>query len=96
MSKNVTCKRCGQKNLEWAQTKAGKWYLTPIEGKKIYGENGRHIKTLALAHKCPSAEDLRNEERDLLYIVKLEEFKGRYNAHDLAVQAVYAELGEWE
>ena len=97
MSKTVTCKRCGKGSLRWAQTKAGKWYLTPIEGHKVHGDDGRHIKTLALAHRCPTPEQVRNEARDLRYEELVQEFgMGKYGTHDKAIAQVKAELGDWE
>ena len=61
MSKSIVCNRCGEKNLRWTQTKAGKWFLTPSEGVVITGENGRGIKTLYLGHRCKSPEELEIE-----------------------------------
>ena len=70
--KPVTCKRCGCPNLRWAMSKKGNWYLTPMEGKQIRGENGRVIKVLALGHRCDAylereaqyaADEARHMER---------------------------------
>jgi hypothetical protein len=55
--KMITCKRCGTSGLVWATTKAGKYYLTPAESAQVKGENGRVIKTLQLAHRCPTPEE---------------------------------------
>ena len=52
MAKSVTCKRCGRNDLQWKQSKAGKWYLTYDEGVGISGESGRNIKTVYPAHEC--------------------------------------------
>ena len=60
-TKVVTCNRCGESNLRWAQSKKGNWYLTPIEGARVYGENGNVIKTIAVAHRCRSAEEVAHE-----------------------------------
>ena len=49
---NVSCKRCGCPDLQWQQTKAGKWYLTSAEATAIRGESGRIIKTIRPAHRC--------------------------------------------
>jgi len=52
MKKVVTCKRCGRNDLQWRQSKAGKWYLTYDEGVGISGDSGRQIKTIHPAHEC--------------------------------------------
>jgi hypothetical protein len=52
MSKSVTCKRCGRNDLQWRESKAGKWYLTYDEGVAISGESGRQIKTIHPMHEC--------------------------------------------
>ena len=73
--KPVTCKRCGASDLKWAQSKAGKWYLTPIEGMKIRGETGRIIKTIAVGHRCEE-HILRQEQEardEALYMERLRE-----------------------
>jgi len=38
---NVSCKRCGCPDLQWQQTKAGKWYLTSAEATAIRGGAGQ-------------------------------------------------------
>lgn len=98
---SITCRKCGEGGLKWAQTKAGKWYLTPAEGKKVYGDGDRHIKTLALAHRCKTEqereEQQRNDARDLRYqeLRELPEYKG-WDGHDKAIATIHAEMGPWE
>ena len=53
----MTCNKCGKGGLVWATSKAGKYYLTDADATQIVGENGRVIKTLELAHKCPTQEE---------------------------------------
>lgn len=98
MTKPVTCKRCGEANLKWAQTKAGKWYLTPMDPTYIRGEHGRAIKTLNLAHQCAKPEKARNDQRDERYIAlrQTKEFKEGWDAHDRTMARVREELGDWE
>ena len=57
-NKIITCNRCGQGNLVWATSKAGKYYLTDAEATAISGENGKTIKTLKLGHRCPTPEEV--------------------------------------
>jgi len=54
----VTCKRCGQTDLVWAISKGGNYYLTDAESTSITNANGRTIKTLQLAHRCLTPEQL--------------------------------------
>lgn len=45
-----TCNRCGATDLVWQTSKKGNYYLaipTPV-----YGDGGRHIKTIYPAHRC--------------------------------------------
>jgi hypothetical protein len=56
----ATCNRCGQENLRWSQSKAGKWYLSDPQtiSTKTYG---KYI-TIPFGHKCPEIENHgRNE-----------------------------------
>jgi len=57
-TKIINCNRCGQGNLVWATSKAGKYYLTDAEPTGIRNANGKLIKTLQLAHQCKSPEEL--------------------------------------
>lgn len=56
--KIINCKRCGQGNLVWATSKAGKYYLTDAEPTGIRNANGKLIKTLKLAHQCKTPEEI--------------------------------------
>ncbi len=68
MSKSVTCKRCGRNDLQWKQSKAGKWYLTYDEGVSICGDGGRAIKTLYPAHECLVRDGALTEQRASLIL----------------------------
>jgi hypothetical protein len=68
MKKSVTCKRCGRNDLQWWQSKAGKWYLTYDEGVSIYGDGGRAIKTLHPAHECLVRDGELTEQRASLIL----------------------------
>jgi hypothetical protein len=59
--KIINCKRCGQGNLVWATSKAGKYYLTDAEATGIRNANGKLIKTLQLAHQCKTPEEIAVE-----------------------------------
>ena len=63
VKKSVTCKRCGRNDLQWKQSKAGKWYLTYDEGAAIFGDGGRHIKTIHPAHECLVRDGELSEKR---------------------------------
>jgi len=49
--------------LVWRESKAGKWYLTYDEGAAIFGEGGRHIKTVHPAHECLVRDGELTEKR---------------------------------
>ena len=68
MSKSVTCKRCGRNDLQWKQSKAGKWYLTYDEGVSIAGESGRIIKTIYPMHECLVRDGELTEQRASLIL----------------------------
>ena len=68
MKKPVTCKRCGRNDLQWKQSKAGKWYLTYDEGVGIFGDGGRQIKTLYPAHECLVRDGELQYDRALLIL----------------------------
>jgi hypothetical protein len=63
MATSVTCKKCGRNDLQWKQSKAGKWYLTYDEGVGISGESGRSIKTIYPMHECLVREGELTEKR---------------------------------
>jgi hypothetical protein len=96
--KTVTCKRCGTCGLVWAQTKAGKYYLTDADATNVKGASGRTVKTLRLAHKCPTPEQTRNNARDLRYeaLRQLPEYLSPIFGHEKAVKRVIDEMGNWE
>lgn len=60
--KPITCKKCGCPDLKWAQSNAGKWYLTPMEGAHIKNENGWVMKTIKIAHRCDLYEEQKAED----------------------------------
>jgi hypothetical protein len=68
MAKLVTCKRCGRNDLQWKQSKAGKWYLTYDEGAAIFGDGGKQIKTLYPAHECLVRDGELTEKRASLIV----------------------------
>ena len=88
-----TCAKCGQGNLTWKQTAAGKWYLTDIEGTSIVGENGNTIKVLRLAHKCKTQEQKDVEVRDLQRFARFTELCRSGVESDTAVAQMVSELG---
>lgn len=49
MNQSVKCQKCGQTELIWAKSKAGKFYLAD-PGHVQFGE--RQHKLVAFAHKC--------------------------------------------
>lgn len=63
MAKTVTCNKCGRNDLQWKQSKAGKWYLTYAEGVGITGESGRSIKTIYPMHECLVRDGALTERR---------------------------------
>ena len=68
MAHSVTCKKCGRNDLQWKQSKAGKWYLTYDEGVGIGGESGRIIKTIYPMHECLVREGALTERRATLIL----------------------------
>ena len=96
--KPVTCKRCGRNDLAWRQSKSGKWYLTYDEGAAIFGEGGRHIKTVHPAHECLVRDGELSEKRaDLILrgrITTTEEERAEAQAmEDAAKDAFEAKYG---
>jgi hypothetical protein len=55
MSKSVNCKKCGQTDLVWAKSKAGKFYLAEPDYVS-FGE--RQHKMISFAHKCSTVSNL--------------------------------------
>jgi hypothetical protein len=49
MTKQSKCRECGTTNVEWRQSKAGKWYLADINrgarGSRVFA--GPHFKSCA-------------------------------------------------
>lgn len=55
MNKSVNCKKCGQTDLVWAKSKAGKFYLAQPD----YVSFGEHQhKLIPFAHKCVTVSNL--------------------------------------
>lgn len=68
MSKSVACKRCGQTDLVWAKSKAGKFYLASPDYVQ-FGE--RQHKLISFAHKCVVVEN-KPKSYDEVRIVELQ------------------------
>ena len=96
--KLVTCKKCGRNDLQWKQSKAGKWYLTYDEGAHIVGESGRTIKILYPAHQCLVRDGELSEKRCALIlrglITTTDEERAEAEAMEQAkIDAYYAKTG---
>lgn len=50
----TNCRYCGNP-VVWSISKAGKRYLA--NEHRIYNEDGRHIKTIHPAHRCPATAE---------------------------------------
>ena len=48
-AKTTTCKRCGDPQVAWVQSKKGKWYLATA-----YQVNGDEVAAPLVFHKCKS------------------------------------------
>jgi hypothetical protein len=55
MNKSVKCRKCGQTDLVWATSKAGKFYLAEPDYVS-FGE--RQQKLISFAHKCSTVTNL--------------------------------------
>jgi hypothetical protein len=97
MAKTVTCKKCGRNDLQWKQSKAGKWYLTYAEGVGIAGDSGRNIKTFYPMHECLVREGELTERRMSLILsgiitttdAEVAEAEAMYEAQLQAYEAKY-------
>ncbi len=93
MATSVTCKKCGRNDLQWKQSKAGKWYLTYDEGVGISGESGRNIKTIYPMHECLVREGALTERRMSLIlcgiITTTDDELAEAQAMDTALHAAY-------
>jgi len=67
--KPITCKKCGCPDLKWAQSNAGKWYLTPMEGAHIKNEKGWVMKTIKIAHRCDLYEAQKAEDAHMEAVI---------------------------
>lgn len=99
MAKSVTCKKCGRNDLQWKQSKAGKWYLTYNDGVGISGESGRNIKTVFPMHECLVREGALTERRASLILSGIitttdEEMAEALAMHEADMQAYEAKYGK--
>jgi hypothetical protein len=99
MATSVTCKKCGRNDLQWKQSKAGKWYLTYDEGVGISGESGRNIKTVYPMHECLVREGELTERRASLILSGIitttdEEMAEAQAMHEADMQAYEAKYGK--
>jgi hypothetical protein len=99
MAKSVTCKKCGRNDLQWKQSKAGKWYLTYNDGVGISGESGRNIKTVYPMHECLVREGALTERRASLILSGIitttdEEMAEALAMHEAEMQAYEAKYGK--
>lgn len=99
MAKSVTCKKCGRNDLQWKQSKAGKWYLTYNEGVGISGDSGRNIKTVYPMHECLVREGELTERRASLILSGIitttdEEMAEALAMHEADMQAYEAKYGK--
>jgi hypothetical protein len=99
MAKSVTCKKCGRNDLQWKQSKAGKWYLTYNDGVGISGESGRNIKTVYPMHECLVREGALTERRASLILSGIitttdEEMAEALAMHEADMQAYEAKYGK--
>lgn len=99
MAKSVTCKKCGRNDLQWKQSKAGKWYLTYNEGVGISGDSGRNIKTVYPMHECLVREGALTERRASLILSGIitttdEEMAEALAMHEADMQAYEAKYGK--
>jgi hypothetical protein len=87
--KPITCKKCGCPDLKWAQSNAGKWYLTPMEGAHIKNDNGRVIKTIKIAHRCDLYEEQKAEDARIeAFIIEEQAFKARLAEQSKDTEAI--------
>ena len=98
MATSVTCKKCGRNNLQWKQSKAGKWYLTYNEGVGISGDSGRNIKTVYPMHECLVREGELTERRASLILSGIitttdDELAEAQAMHEADMQAYEAKYG---
>lgn len=98
MAKSVTCKKCGRNDLQWKQSKAGKWYLTYNEGVGISGDSGRNIKTVYPMHECLVRDGELTERRASLILSGIitttdEEMAEALAMHEADMQAYEAKYG---
>jgi hypothetical protein len=99
MAKSVTCKKCGRNDLQWKQSKAGKWYLTYNDGVGISGESGRNIKTVYPMHECLVREGALTERRASLILSGIitttdEEMAEALAMHEAEMQAYEAKYSK--
>ena len=98
MATSVTCKKCGRNDLQWKQSKAGKWYLTYNEGVGISGDSGRNIKTVYPMHECLVREGELTERRASLILSGIitttdDEMAEALAMHEADMQAYEAKYG---
>ncbi len=99
MATSVTCKKCGRNDLQWKQSKAGKWYLTYNEGVGISGDSGRNIKTVYPMHECLVREGELTERRASLILSGIitttdDELAEAQAMHEADMQAYEAKYGK--